>query len=481
MQTISSLMSILVAIEILALPILLIVWLLRKAKKKPKMKWVKWFWVSFALFLTIGMITNPATWCKHEYKMVESKEASCTESGYEKYHCELCGSDKTNAIKELGHSMVDVRRVEPTDDKDGEYVQRCTRCGYEKTKVLPMPKKSTDRKTGSSESKKPEPTTEPVDTSTNEQMVSKNSTESTKETETEYPKAVKSYAKKNKISEELAYSFQQALSETEYADKYNDFWFDYLDDHAYGARYTAWYDSGDSKISLLVYETRGVVWSIYDRSDGGRSLIYQNDTEVTEVEQPTDGSIRIVEGVLGEYGREVTIPSKTYGEYTYIQYIVPYGTYTVKNELKLVTVFVVADEDSEDCRESVQMTDTGETAQITVEEGTHIELSAKAEILLIPTEQDTSKMQQEFLELGYSETEAKHIESVLDEVGIKKCKVLMADEETSDGMRVVACVFNDSVDGYFSTLHGKVAVIGGIKDFWYDSERGGVLSQISES
>lgn len=316
---------------------------------------------------------------------------------------------------------------------------------------------------------------------TSEQMVSKKSTESTKEMETEYPKAVKRYAKKNKISEELAYSFQQALDKTEYADKYSDFWFDYLNDYAYGARYEAWCGSGDSKITLLVYEEKGAVSSIYNRSDGDSVLIYQNEAEVAEVEQPTDGSIRIVEGVLGEYGREVTIPSETYGEYTYIQYIIPYGTYTVKNESKFATVFVVADDDSEDCRGSVQMTDTGETTQITVEEGTHIELSAKAEILLIPAERDTSKMQQEFLELGYSETEAKHIESVLDEVGIKKCKVLMADEETSDGMRVVACVFNDSVDGYFSTVHGKVAVIGGIKDFWYDSERGGVLSQIPES
>ena len=316
---------------------------------------------------------------------------------------------------------------------------------------------------------------------TSEQMVSKKSTESTKEMETEYPKAVKRYAKKNKISEELAYSFQQALDKTEYADKYSDFWFDYLNDYAYGSRYEAWCGSGDSKITLLVYEEKGAVSSIYNRSDGDSVLIYQNEAEVAEVEQPTDGSIRIVEGVLGEYGREVTIPSETYGEYTYIQYIIPYGTYTVKNESKFATVFVVADGDSEDCRGSVQMTDTGETTQITVEEGTHIELSAKAEILLIPAERDTSKMQQEFLELGYSETEAKHIESVLDEVGIKKCKVLMADEETSDGMRVVACVFNDSVDGYFSTVHGKVAVIGGIKDFWYDSERGGVLSQIPES
>lgn len=165
MQTVSSLMFTLAAIEILALPILLIVWLIRKAKKKPKMKWLKWFWLSFTLFLAVGAATNPATWCEHEYKLVESKEASCTENGYEKYHCNLCGGDKKETLKKLGHSMEDVRRVEPTDDKDGEYVQRCTRCGYEKTEVLPMPKKSTEQKTGSSESKKPEPTTEPVDTS----------------------------------------------------------------------------------------------------------------------------------------------------------------------------------------------------------------------------------------------------------------------------------------------------------------------------
>lgn len=446
MQTISYVMSILIAVEILLLPALFAVCLVRKVKKKPKMKCVKWFWLSFAVFLTIGVATNPATWCKHEYALVETKAATCTENGYEKYHCNLCGGDKKENLKKLGHLMEDVQQAESTDGKDGEHIQRCARCGYEKIEVLPMVKKETESKT-----------------------------------ETKYSKTVKKYAKKNNISEELAYSFQQALDKTEYADKYSDFWFDYLNDYAYGARYEAWCGSGDSKITLLVYEEKGAVSSIYNRSDGDSVLIYQNEAEVAEVEQPTDGSIRIVEGVLGEYGREVTIPSETYGEYTYIQYIIPYGTYTVKNESKFATVFVVADDDSEDCRGSVQMTDTGETTQITVEEGTHIELSAKAEILLIPAERDTSKMQQEFLELGYSETEAKHIESVLDEVGIKKCKVLMADEETSDGMRVVACVFNDSVDGYFSTVHGKVAVIGGIKDFWYDSERGGVLSQIPES
>lgn len=165
MQTVSSLMFTLAAIEILTLPVLLVVWLIRKARKKPKMKWLKWFWLSFALFVAVGAATNPATWCKHEYRVVESKEASCTENGYEKSHCDLCGSDRTKAIKKLGHSMVDVRRVEPTDSKDGEYVQRCTRCGYEKIEVLPMLRKSAEQKTGSSTLKKTEPTTEPADTS----------------------------------------------------------------------------------------------------------------------------------------------------------------------------------------------------------------------------------------------------------------------------------------------------------------------------
>lgn len=165
MQTVSSLMFNIAAIEILVLPVILIVWLIRKARKKPKMKWLKWFWLSFALFVAVGAATNPATWCKHEYRVVESKEASCTESGYEKSHCDLCGSDKTKAIKKLGHSMEDVRRVEPTDDKDGEYVQRCTRCGYEKIEALPMLKKTAEHKAESSARKETAPTTEPVDTS----------------------------------------------------------------------------------------------------------------------------------------------------------------------------------------------------------------------------------------------------------------------------------------------------------------------------
>lgn len=93
-----------------------------------------------------------------------------------------------------------------------------------------------------------------------------------------------------------------------------------------------------------------------------------------------------------------------------------------------------------------------------------------------------SKMQQTFVDIGYTESESIQIENALSEVGITKCKVVVTDEETTDGMRVVACSFNDpEVDGYFSTIHGEVSVIGSSDGVWYDSEQGGVLCQIPDT
>lgn len=200
---------------------------------------------------------------------------------------------------------------------------------------------------------------------------------------------VEKYAESRKIPVELAQSFHDALSETQYADKFSKLWFDKIDEWAFGDRYDAWCGSGDSKVSLLVYVSRDNVESIYDRSGGGREEIYQTqaatqDSEQRETETLEDGSIRIIDGSLGEYGKEVTIPSQTYGEYTYTWYMIPAGTYTATNEFKFATIFIVADADSGDVRDTVQFMDTGDTATITVEEGTHIELSVQAEILLTP-------------------------------------------------------------------------------------------------
>lgn len=101
----------------------------------------------------------------------------------------------------------------------------------------------------------------------------------------------------------------------------------------------------------------------------------------------TESSIRLVDGELGEYGEGVTIPSQTYGEYTYVWYRIPAGDYTVITEKDgRTTVFVVGDESSEDVRSTTYLTEYGESQDITVEEGSHIELSVGATILLNPKE-----------------------------------------------------------------------------------------------
>lgn len=375
MQTVSSLMFIFAAIEILVLPVLLVVWLIRKARKKPKMKWLKWFWLSFALFVAVGTVTNPATWCKHEYRIVESKEASCTESGYEKSHCDLCGSDKTKFIKKLGHSMVDVRRVEPTDSKDGEYVQRCTRCGYESIKVLSAPKKAGN--SGGAIGRIKAAVDEPDVTEEEEMKYTV-----AEQTGAAYSKKAKSFAKKYKVPVELMGSLEEAIAQTEFPYSFEDMdGIEYTDDWSGGARYRVWhYDAKEDKYyRILVYEKHDKVSALYDITDG-RNLIYTADDSVEDGEIK-DGTILLIDGTESEYGKEVTA-----GGETYFWYMVPSGVYSAENQLKYGNLYVVSDVNAEDVRKMVQFTEAGDTEEITVEEGTHIELSVNTEVLLTPVE-----------------------------------------------------------------------------------------------
>lgn len=99
----------------------------------------------------------------------------------------------------------------------------------------------------------------------------------------------------------------------------------------------------------------------------------------------TEQSIRLVDGELGEYGKEVTIHSETLGEYLYVWYQVPAGTYTAISEKDgRVTIFVVGDESSEDVRSTQYLNEYGSSVEVVVEEGTHIELSGGAKLLLNP-------------------------------------------------------------------------------------------------
>lgn len=101
-----------------------------------------------------------------------------------------------------------------------------------------------------------------------------------------------------------------------------------------------------------------------------------------------DNSFMLVDGVLGKYGEEVTIPSQTYGQYTYTRYLIPAGEYTVENKggEKMATVFVVNNDNSDDVKSVLRFSKTGEKQRVTVEDGYNIQLSLETQALFTPVE-----------------------------------------------------------------------------------------------
>ena len=162
-----------------SLPILGIIIAIRAIMKKPLKKLA----IATAICATsiipliiLGVLTDPSTWCKHEYVITKEVEATCTSKGEIHKHCTLCEKDiiekvnilphqwfeleivestctsegyttekciecavtqKINIIKEFGHSMEETYRLEPTLSTDGKVVNKCSRCGHEETNVLP--------------------------------------------------------------------------------------------------------------------------------------------------------------------------------------------------------------------------------------------------------------------------------------------------------------------------------------------------------
>lgn len=322
-----------------------VLWLLvcvfTKRKKKPCLVACTACIGGFVVFTLVGALTGSYATCAHDFQLVETQEADCKKSGKKIYRCPLCGMERKENIPALGHEMVEAGLTEATYAEEGERVMRCLRCGHEERERL---KKLT---------------------------VSKNA---------------QRFAEKNKADVALSQNFDDVLKEMGHEAGVSDIhgW-EKATDWAAGECYNAWwYDmSEDEYHFLLLYVSKGKIVSIYNNADANRELLYESK-DAQSVKQPGDGSIRLVDGDLGEYGREVTIPSKTYGEYTYTWYMVPAGTYKVKNEMKLATVFVVSDANSEDVRQTLQLNTAVETGEITVSDGTHIELAAYTEVLLTP-------------------------------------------------------------------------------------------------
>lgn len=203
--------------------------------------------------------------------------------------------------------------------------------------------------------------------------------ETVEETKKSYEKDVKRFSSKRKVSLELAQSIKDSMEHPNIPFSFDEIngW-EQTEDWTSGERYQAWHYNAheDKYYYLLIYTQRDQVVSIYDTTDG-RKLIYESETVKPETEHPDDAGIRLVDGLLGDYGKSVNVSGQSY-----IWYSVPSGKYEVVNEGKYGTVFVVSDTDSNDVRGTLQFQSSGETGEIVVEEGTHIELSMNSEVVL---------------------------------------------------------------------------------------------------
>jgi len=64
--------------------------------------------------------------CAHDWKLSESKEATCDEDGYSKYTCSLCSGEKTDTVTAIGHAWDNGVVTLPTCEDDGFVTFTCT-------------------------------------------------------------------------------------------------------------------------------------------------------------------------------------------------------------------------------------------------------------------------------------------------------------------------------------------------------------------
>ena len=123
METVSTICAFLVMVDILVFIWAIFAFIFKIIRRKPSKVERNAIFISilcFFVLVLVGTFTSPSTYCEHEWKLIESESPLCEESGYKKYHCNLCDMDRTETIKKLGHEMTD---------------SVCNRCGYrEETK-----------------------------------------------------------------------------------------------------------------------------------------------------------------------------------------------------------------------------------------------------------------------------------------------------------------------------------------------------------
>lgn len=351
MQTISNVCSFIAIFELITAPILLIIWLVRKIRKKPKMKWFKWFWISFVAVVAAGVLTSPSTWCKHEYRLVDSKAPDCTTDGYETYHCDLCGRDMTKKIERLGHDMRERSQVKPTYEDDGKLITRCSRCGYEEIEVLKKLSESVNPEQDNTEN----PETEIQNEKNTAGATAEHPTDLTDE-EWERVQAIFAEYVGKEIEHKPVY-----CGEWREGRQYK------TENYAYGQYLINMDDDGYVHL---------VVWVQDKKGEEGQEVVYNRleDENAPTPEPVVKGGIRIIDNELGEYGKTVQLYS-----YEYVWYMVPAGKYEATANVNTCTVYVDKNEITRNSSGFVEMENVatyrwkyGETIIIEVGDDEHL-------------------------------------------------------------------------------------------------------------
>ena len=141
---------------------------------------------AIVLLSILVVLTDTATWCKHEYTITKEIPATCIAKGEIHKHCTQCENEKmeyleliphqwviadvlnptctnegyttekceicfdtqiTNIVNAIGHSMKETYKLNPTPSTDGKVISRCERCEYYETEVLPKLENDNNEKT----------------------------------------------------------------------------------------------------------------------------------------------------------------------------------------------------------------------------------------------------------------------------------------------------------------------------------------------
>ncbi len=176
------------------------------------------------------------------------------------------------------------------------------------------------------------------------------------------------FAQDNCVSLALAEDIEYALSQSEHAYKLHQVYeWKQIDDWAAGPRYTGWMDM---EYIWVFYVKDNKVASI--RQQKGLEFVYQAAEEASV--ESTDGSIHLVDGELGEYGRK----DSTYPEY--VDYYIPEGRYSVSGNAKNSIVMII---DNSTNDEISRLTLAAEqSGEIEITSNQHIELTIYSDVTL---------------------------------------------------------------------------------------------------